>query len=114
MTVPGKYEEIGAVIGRLVDKKNKAYGDGFGKTGAILKILYPHRITPEQYDDVLAIVRILDKFFRLATNRKDPMGGNPWGDVAGYGILKCRDMEEIADGTQASFDHQDGDRTTRG
>jgi selenophosphate synthase len=113
MTIQGRYEEIGAIIGRLVDKKNKAYGDAFGKTGDILRILYPHRITPEQYDDVLAIVRILDKFFRIASHRKDPMGENPWHDVTGYGTLMCRDMEEIADGAQVSFKHQDRDRSPR-
>jgi hypothetical protein len=103
--IAGKYEVIGDTIGQLVDKKNKAYGDAFGKAGAILKILYPHRIVPEQYDDVLAIVRILDKFFRIAQNRKDPLGKNPWQDVAGYGILMCRDMEELADGIETSVNN---------
>jgi hypothetical protein len=93
MIMHGKFEEIGAAVGRLVDKKNNAYGDAFGKTGFILKILYPHGIRPDQYADLLAIVRILDKFFRIASHRKDPMGENPWMDVAGYGVLKCEKLE---------------------
>ncbi|MFH2073924.1 MAG: hypothetical protein ABIJ57_01065 [Pseudomonadota bacterium] len=31
------YEEIGQTIGRLVDKKNRAYGDSFHRSGEIIK-----------------------------------------------------------------------------
>jgi hypothetical protein len=82
----GEYEEIGAEIGRLVDAKQKAYGRAFDKTGKILETLYPHGVKPEQYGDLLAMVRILDKFFRIATDKR-ALGENPWQDVAGYGIL---------------------------
>lgn len=89
----GQYEEIGAEIGRLVDKKQKAYGQSFNHVGEVLKILYPQGIKIEQYDDVLAIVRILDKFFRIATD-KSALGENPWQDVAGYSLLMNRDLLE--------------------
>ena len=81
-----KYEDAGKRIGKLVDKKNKAYGDAFNKSEEILKILYPTGIPVEQYGDILAIVRIVDKLFRIATD-KDGLGENPWEDIAGYGIL---------------------------
>jgi hypothetical protein len=87
----GKYEEIGAAIGRLVDAKQKAYGRSFDHSGAILRILYPGGVKPEQYDDLLAMVRIIDKFFRIATN-KTALGENPWSDVAGYSVLMNRDL----------------------
>lgn len=80
------YSEIGAEIGKLVDEKQKAYGDSMGKAPRILRILYPDGIRPDQYDDVLAIVRILDKFSRIATC-KDAFEEDPWRDIAGYGIL---------------------------
>ena len=91
--IQGKYEEIGGAVGRLVDTKQKAYGQSFDHAGAMLKILYPRGVRPEQYDDLLAIVRILDKFFRIAT-KKDALGENPWSDIAGYGLLMNRDMCE--------------------
>ncbi|WP_339165402.1 hypothetical protein [Siminovitchia sp. FSL W7-1587] len=86
----GKYENIGRSIGRLVDQKNKAYGDAFNKSSEFLKILYPDGVNPDQYDDMLAIVRVFDKLMRIAT-QKDAFGENPWEDVAGYGILKAED-----------------------
>ena len=86
----GKYEDIGAEIGRLVDRKQKAYGRSFDHSGKILAILYPHGIKPNQYGDLLGMVRILDKLFRIATDR-NALGEDPWADVAGYALLMNRD-----------------------
>jgi len=94
---PGKYEECGQEIGKLVDLKNAAYGDSFRKSGNILREMYPHGIRPEQYDDALAIVRIIDKMFRIATD-KDAFGENPWRDIAGYGVLKAAPGAEAQKG----------------
>lgn len=80
------YEEIGAAIGRLVSEKQAAYGDAFGKAGQVLAILYPDGIPPEKYGDALAVVRVVDKLFRIATD-KDAMGESPWRDIAGYALL---------------------------
>lgn len=80
------YEKIGQEIGSLVDKKNTAYGSAFEKAGEILKVLYPGGIKPEQYTDVLATIRIIDKLFRIA-NDKSAFNEEPWKDIAGYGIL---------------------------
>ena len=81
-----EYEELGASIGITVAEKQKAYGDSFGKAGGVLRILYPDGIRPEQYDDALAVTRIIDKLFRIATNG-DAFGESPYRDIAGYGIL---------------------------
>ena len=81
------YEMIGSVIGRATDSKNTAYGDSIHRSGAVLRILYPHGIATEQYDDAQAVVRIIDKLFRIAT-KKAAFGENPFRDIAGYGILK--------------------------
>jgi hypothetical protein len=81
-----KFQEIGTEIGKLVDKKNSAYGSSFEKSEQILKVLYPNGIEPEQYKDMLAITRIVDKLFRIAT-KKDAFGESPFKDIAGYGIL---------------------------
>ena len=81
-----EYEELGAAIGATVATKQKAYGNSFGKAGDVLRILYPDGLNPEQYDDVLAVTRIIDKLFRIATD-KDALGESPYRDIAGYGIL---------------------------
>ena len=80
------FEKIASEIGKLVEEKNLAYGSSFLKSEKILKILYPNGIEPNQYKDMLAITRIIDKLFRIATN-KDAFGENPFKDIAGYGIL---------------------------
>jgi hypothetical protein len=80
------FEALGEEIGRLVAEKQAAYGDSFGKAGAVLQILYPDGIKPDQLSDALAIVRIVDKLFRLAT-RKGAFGESPYRDIAGYALL---------------------------
>lgn len=80
------YKELGTEVGELVGEKNQAYGNSFHNTGDILEIFYPDGIKPEQYSDMLAIVRILDKLFRIAT-KKDAFGESPYKDIAGYGLL---------------------------
>lgn len=78
--------KIGMAIGTLVKEKNEAYGDSFVQSCKILKILYPNGVKPEEYSDMLGIVRVIDKMFRIAT-RKDAFNESPWVDIGGYGIL---------------------------
>lgn len=92
----GYYEHIGAELGRLVDAKNRAYGNAFGKSGEFLRLLYPDGIKPGQYDDMLALVRVFDKQMRIATDR-DALGENPWMDIGGYSVLQLRDLEDKGD-----------------
>lgn len=80
------YSLLGQKIGELVEQKQAAYGDSFGKSGDVLRILYPNGISPDQIDDALSIVRIVDKLFRIATD-KDAFGETPYRDIAGYGLL---------------------------
>lgn len=83
------YENIGAQIGKLVQVKNEQYGDAFNKSGRFLKILYPGGVKPEQYTDMLALVRIFDKQMRIANGNQGEE--NAFQDIAGYGILKSGD-----------------------
>ena len=82
----GKYASRGLELGQLVDEKQAAYGDSFGRSERVLAALYPDGIEPSQYRDALAVVRIVDKLFRIA-NKKDAFGESPWQDIAGYGLL---------------------------
>ena len=88
-----RFERIGTDIGKLVDEKNAAYGSSFEKSEQILQVLYPEGIKPDQYKDMLAVTRIVDKLFRIAT-KKDAFGENPFKDIAGYGILGVANDEE--------------------
>jgi hypothetical protein len=87
------YKQIGEEIGSLVDKKNAAYGSSFAECHKILSVLYPNGIQPEQYTDALAIIRVIDKLFRIANN-KDAFGESPWNDIAGYAILGVANYEK--------------------
>ncbi len=91
-----KYHLVGSDIGDLVGQKQLAYGDSFGKAGEVLKQMYPEGIQPAQYKDLLTIVRILDKLFRIATDR-DAFGENPFRDICGYALLSCVDDKKDDD-----------------
>lgn len=88
VTGKNKYEKAGAEIGRLVQEKQAAYGDSYGNADKILKVLYPGGVRPDQYCDMLGVIRCIDKLFRVA-NSKNAFGENPWKDIAGYGLLGC-------------------------
>ena len=79
-------KEISIELGELLEEKNKAYGSAFSKSSKILEILYPDGIQPDQYTDLLLTTRILDKLFRIATD-KSAFNEEPWKDIVGYGIL---------------------------
>jgi len=87
------FEEIGQSVGKVVASKQRAYGDSFGKSGECLRQMFPHGVDPEQYDDLLTIVRILDKLFRIA-NDADAFEENPYQDIVGYGLLGMNRHDE--------------------
>ena len=87
------YEEIGASIGRLIQEKQEAYGDSFNRANEILRVLYPDGVSPDKYRDFLAVTRVIDKLFRIATDR-DAYGESPWKDIAGYSLLSIAHPEE--------------------
>lgn len=79
-------KEISNELGSLLEEKNRSYGSAFSKSSEVLKILYPNGIQPDQYTDLLLTTRILDKLFRIATD-KSAFNEEPWKDIAGYGLL---------------------------
>ena len=80
------FQQVATSIGNLVTNKNQAYGNSFEKSEQILKVLYPEGIEPNQYQDLLTMTRIIDKLFRIATD-KDALGEDPWKDICGYALL---------------------------
>lgn len=90
---PRPYAAIAADIVAVVERKQAAYGDSFGKAGHVLAELYPNGIPLDKLDDALVVVRVVDKLFRIATDR-DALGESPWGDIAGYALLAVRRVEQ--------------------
>jgi hypothetical protein len=93
----GRHQEIGRQIGEVVDVKNAAYGSSFDDCGTFIRLLYPNGIPPEAYDDVLTLSRMFDKMKRIATaqGKVDPMGEDPYSDLAGYAILAVRRRSDL-------------------
>jgi hypothetical protein len=96
-----RIKDISANQADLVVEKNQAYGDSFSKAGDILKILYPEGVGPEQYQDLLTMIRVIDKQFRIAT-RKDAFGESPWRDINGYSLLAVERDERETNSTAIS------------
>lgn len=92
------YTDLAMDIAMLVTQKQVAYGDSFGQAGQVMRILYPNGIAPDQMDDALCLVRIIDKLFRIATDR-DALGESPYRDIAGYALLGASRVE-AANGSQ--------------
>lgn len=90
---PSTYHQLSAALADTVVTKQAAYGDSFGKSGAVMRILYPEGIPPEKLDDALTIVRVLDKLFRIATDR-DALGESPWNDIQGYALLAVARLKQ--------------------
>ena len=80
------FVDLGREIGQLLEAKNLAYGNSFERSEDIIKILYPDGIPVQAYRDALALIRVIDKCFRIA-NAKGAFGEDPWRDIAGYAML---------------------------
>ncbi len=60
----------------------------------MLREFYPNGVRPENYADLLFIVRILDKLMRIA-NDKGAFNEDPIKDIAGSGLLATIQAAEI-------------------
>ena len=85
-------QEIAASISKQVEEKAAAYGD-WNTPGKMLRLLYPNGVPVDQIDDMLTIVRILDKLRRIAT-KKDAFGESPYRDINGYSLLALLKAEQ--------------------
>jgi hypothetical protein len=97
-----KYEKLATKIGKLVDSKNKQYGNSFNVSGEFLKLIYPNGIPADAYTDALCIVRIFDKLKRIGNASNLPVNEgkiDAWSDIIGYGLLGLqKDSEPVESG----------------
>lgn len=77
--------DIAEKLAIMTAVKNEKYGNSFNEAHEILKVLYPDGVKPEDYKNMLGIVRVLDKLFRLS--KGDQGDESAWRDIAGYGLL---------------------------
>jgi len=82
-------------LSAIVSAKNHQYGDSAQRAGAIIATLFPDGIRPSQYEDVLLMVRVVDKLCRLSVARDgvDRGGESPWTDIAGYALIGWQGWE---------------------
>lgn len=97
------YEEIGQELGKLIDTKQKAYGDSITSCGELLKIFMKkwkgedglYHIPESLLWHISMMVRIIDKQNRIFNNPDfDLMGENPYKDICGYGLLADTKIKE--------------------
>lgn len=98
-TDPRQYEALGQELGRLVAKKNAAYGDSFNVSGQFLPLLWPNGIPRGREGDALVLVRMFDKMMRIATD-EGAFDEAPWDDLVGYALLKAEERRRL----KAGFD----------
>lgn len=101
----GYFEKLGLSIGKLVDQKQKAYGDSVSKCYEIMKVLlkdyhdeenHTYTIPESLLPQMLLDIRKIDKMNRRFTNPDgDLMGENPFQDDVGYSMLGVRLIESF-------------------
>ncbi len=107
-----RYHTIADGLASLLCDKQRAYGDSFSRAEKILKVLYPSGIPVHAFQDALAIVRILDKLSRIATD-DDPFNEDPWMDIAGYALLslgKRHALKEVVTEKEPTYDYSNTNR----
>ncbi len=101
----GLYQDLGKEIGKLVDKKQMAYGNSVGNSIDILKIfLRKYKNEDNTYTipesllwHLLLQVRIIDKQNRIFNNPDlDLMEENVYSDLCGYSLLGHHYVEKVS------------------
>jgi hypothetical protein len=97
------FEELGSNIGKLVEKKQQAYGNSIDKTYKLMQVFLEgydngnntYTIPKSLLKHILLQVRIIDKQNRIFSNPDgDLMEENPYSDCAGYSLLGMRMVED--------------------
>lgn len=102
--------EITTAQAELLEKKNAAYGNAFNKTTEHLNLLFPDGVVPEQYSDLMFIVRILDKLNRIANSSLlPPEEGklDAYRDISGYATLGIKAILDSDFLTETSLKKED-------
>jgi hypothetical protein len=101
----GYFADLGLQVGKLVDEKQKAYGDSVTKAYEIMKVLLNDYhdeknrtyVIPESLLEIILLdVRKIDKLNRRFSNPDgDLMDENPFKDDVGYSLLGMRMVDNV-------------------
>jgi DNA repair protein RadC len=92
----GTYEQKAQDLGKLVDLKQKSYGNSITKTNELLEVFLSgydngdntYTIPKSLLHHIGLMVRVIDKQNRIFSNPDgDLMSENPYLDISGYGLL---------------------------
>ena len=81
------FVDLATEIATVVEQKNKEYGSSFDTCGEFLALLWPNGVPVERYTDMLQLVRMYDKFCRIATGAQNE---DAHADLLGYALLGLR------------------------
>lgn len=96
MNIKKLFEEIENVF---VEKQSK-YGQVDVKIKNMLKELYPNGVKPEQYNEFMNVLKMLEKISRLTNENIDIKGkSDALVDLAGYAMLGVKKMGEQSEPT---------------
>ena len=59
-----KFEELAKEVAQLVDQKNEEYGNCYGISSELLKLFAPDGISPDKYNDIAILLRLVEKLKR--------------------------------------------------
>ncbi len=82
---------LGEEIGRMLADKNRKYGDSYARMAHVLPMFYPDGVPGDHLLDAIFILRIIDKLMRIASAQGDDEE-DPVKDIAGYAVLRMREM----------------------
>jgi hypothetical protein len=100
------FEQKGLEIGKLVNKKQVAYGDSISKAYKLMQVYLEnydngndtYTIPKSLLKHILLQIRIIDKQNRIFNNPDgDLMEENSYADTVGYGLLGMRMIDEQND-----------------
>ncbi|MEM0201431.1 MAG: hypothetical protein QXD23_03425 [Candidatus Micrarchaeaceae archaeon] len=81
------YKEITDNIAQLLDQKEQYYGPTYKEIGDVYAQLFKSVKSIDAHD-LLAVVRMLDKIFRIVHSTDGSTKLDAWNDIAGYAILQ--------------------------
>jgi len=88
---PNGFYDIASELAEMLSDKNRKYGDSYARMAHVLPIFYPDGVPGNHLLDAVFILRIIDKLMRIASAQKDD-DEDPVADIAGYAILRMREM----------------------
>lgn len=93
------YKEITDKLAQLLEQKEQYYGPTYREIGDVYAQLFKSVKSIDAHD-LLAVVRILDKIFRIVHSTDGSTKLDAWSDIAGYAILQINLLSQSTNSAQ--------------